>query len=137
MKEIVIIGAGFCGLAAAWYLSQGQQPARIQIFDPEPIGTTTSGLAAGLLHPFAGAHAKRNPRASEGIAASLELFAVAEKALGYPIVTASGILRLALSEEQKTDFSLCQKKYAQEVHWLTDAQCQKKVSGITRLRASF
>jgi glycine/D-amino acid oxidase-like deaminating enzyme len=130
MKNIAIIGAGFSGLAVAWHLFQRNWKIQLTIFDSEPIGTTASGIAAGLLHPFAGAHAKRNWRADEGIAASKELFIVAEKALKRPIVSQCGLLRIALSQAQQDDYSLCQKKYSDQVHWLTEQECKMAVVGI-------
>jgi glycine/D-amino acid oxidase-like deaminating enzyme len=129
MKQIAVIGAGFCGLAAAWHLSQCHPHARLVLFDAQPIGKSTSGLAAGLLHPFAGAHAKRSYRATEGMAAALELFAVAEKALGCSVAALTGLLRPALTHAQREDFSLCQEKYGEEVQWRTAAQCQESLPG--------
>lgn len=137
MTKIAIIGAGFCGLAAAWHLLQLYRDAEITLLHAEPIGSSASGIAAGLLHPFAGAHAKRNWQADAGMAAALELFAIAEKALNQPVVTRSGLLRLASTREQLEDFALCQKKYPAEVQWRTSADCQNTVPRLQPFAGIF
>lgn len=124
--DIAIVGAGFCGLAAAWHLLK--TPAlspKIVIYDSHKIGGGASGMASGLLHPYAGAHAKLNRRGKEGFAATRELIQVASNALGSSVIMQKGILRLALTETQKHDFALCASKYPDEVQWLESTQCQK------------
>jgi glycine/D-amino acid oxidase-like deaminating enzyme len=126
MTKIAILGAGFCGLAAAWHLIQNGM-RHIVIFDPQGIGQGASGVAAGLLHPFAGVHAKKNPHADEGMAASLQLIAVAEKTLDTPIISGKGLVRPAVTEQQQTDFALAASQYPNEVDWLSAEACQKKL----------
>jgi glycine/D-amino acid oxidase-like deaminating enzyme len=128
--RIAIIGTGFCGLAAAWHLLQQSQEIQVALFDSQEIGKKASGIAAGLLHPYAGAHAKRSWRADEGMLASMELFQAAEKALGQPILFQPGLLRLALTPSQMSDYSICQKRYPDEVRWLSALECEKAVKGI-------
>lgn len=121
--KIAIIGAGFCGLATAWHIFQKNPHIKITLFDEKPIGKGTSGIAAGLLHPFAGAHSKYNWKGHEGMEATKELLAVSSSSLGKPITAKSrGILRLALNEEQVLDFRLCAEKYPTETEWLDSAQ---------------
>jgi glycine/D-amino acid oxidase-like deaminating enzyme len=86
--KIAIIGGGFAGLAVAAYLPQND----ITLFDPG--GESASGIAAGLLHKFAGMHAKKNPFADAALADSLELL----NQTGA--FTPSPILRPALTDEQ-------------------------------------
>lgn len=123
--QIAILGAGFCGLATAWHLTQ-RGYHNIVIFDPLDIGKGTSGMAAGLLHPFAGVHAKKNPQADEGMAASLNLIDIAEKALKAPIVHKKGLIRLAITAEQQIDFAATASRHS-DVHWLTVEASQKKL----------
>lgn len=123
--QIAILGSGFCGLATAWHLTQ-KGLRNIVIFDPQGIGQGASGMAAGLLHPFAGVHAKKNLQADQGMTASLNLIEVAEKALGMPVICSKGLVRLAISEQQKTDFTATASLHP-DVHWLTVEDSQKKL----------
>lgn len=128
--DIAIIGAGFSGLAVAWHALRLFPEAKITLFDSLEIGKGTSGIAAGLLHPFSGAHAKLNWRGIEGYNATSELLAIAENALQQSVTAnTKGILRLALREEQLSDFKLCADKHPEEVQWLSAAICQEKAPG--------
>lgn len=123
--RIAIIGAGFCGLATAWHLAH-KGAADIHVFDALDIGQGTSGIAAGLLHPYAGAHAKKSWRSDSGLAATLYLLQKAEAALGSSVVLKRGLIRLAVSEKQIKDFSLTASRHP-DVHWLTIEQCQQQL----------
>ncbi len=129
--RIAIIGAGFCGLAAAWHLMQHQTtlPAiNIQIFDPQPIGTGTSGMSAGLLNPYVGRQGIDNGQAKAGLEATLQLLEVAAKALNRSVVANSlGILRLAHTEEDIRHFHLCAARHAHSTTWLDPEECQTLV----------
>lgn len=128
--NIAIIGAGFCGLATAWHMLHYFSSASVTLFDVKGIGKGASGIAAGLLHPFSGAHAKLNWRGREGIVATKELLAVAAEFLGRPVTAKNrGILRLALSGEQQVDFQLCAERYPLETQWVDTAFCQKMAPG--------
>lgn len=115
MKTIAIIGAGLCGLATAWHLAQNSE-MQITLFDAKGIGGGASGVAAGLLHTYAGAHAKLNWRGEEGFSAASLLLDKVEKKLGYPVTQRTGLRRLAFTEKQLQDFNLCASRY-QDVHW--------------------
>lgn len=122
--KIAIVGGGFSGLAVAWNLL-GNQSTHIDltIFDTHIIGNSTSGIAAGLLHPYAGAHAKLNHLGLEGLAATKKLLEVSSKALGKSVIQNSrGILRLALSDQQKMDFFNSPARHDPTVSWLNEAQ---------------
>lgn len=132
--HITIVGAGFCGLATVWHLLN-QQPAlpslKIRLIDSIGIGGGTSGVAAGLLHPYVGAHAKLNWMGPEGVQETLNLLQVASEALGRPVYThGKGILRLALTPQQREDYKRCADIHASDVDWLTSEQCQTLVPGI-------
>lgn len=133
--NIAIVGAGFSGLAVAWHLMT-QKPSpnlKLTLFDSRAIGEGTSGISAGLLHPFAGAHAKLNWNGFEGMAATKELLKVSSRALGQAVTSArSGILRLALSDQQKDDYVLCAQKYSHDVQWLDASQTQVLVPGCAQ-----
>lgn len=125
--HVAVIGAGFCGLATAWNLAK--QSINVTIFDSKGIGQGASGVAAGLLHPYVGAHAKRNWRASEGLTATLELLQVAEQALGEKIFSPSGILRPASTQKQIQDYTFCASKYS-DVKWQSAEECLSLVPGL-------
>lgn len=114
--RIAILGAGLCGLATAWHLSQQKDQHQITLFSPGGIGKGASGVAAGLLHCYVGAHSKLNWRAHEGIEATKKLLAVAEKNLAMPVATYSGIFRPAIRQKQLEDFTLCASLYP-DVKW--------------------
>lgn len=118
--KIAIIGAGFCGLACAWYLSK---EAEVTLFDPLEIGKGTSGIAAGLLHPYSGAHSKKNRFSDEGMAATLELLKISEETLQSSVYRKSGMIRPALSLRQKEDFSLAAQKHPQDIIWKDVTAC--------------
>lgn len=129
--NIAIIGAGFSGLALTWHMLQ-RAPAESQItlFEAKDIGGGASGIAAGLLHPYSGAHAKLNRMGLEGMEATLQLLEVSSKSLGSAVAIRRGILRPALDQEQKDDFLLCASRYPDHVDWLEAKECQKLFSPL-------
>lgn len=110
-----IAGAGFSGLAVCFYLLQ--KGWEVDLYDPKPIGTGTSGIAAGLLNPFAGESAKQSKDADEGISATLELIAVAESELSCPVRTYGGIIRRAMNPRQELVYAACAAKYPDKAEW--------------------
>lgn len=127
-KKIAILGAGFCGLAVSWHLLNQNPDIRVEIFDPKGIGGEASGIAAGLLHPYTGAHAKLNWHGREGFEATKHLLAVASDALGKPVSKEEGILRLALTPDQREDFARAASLYA-DITWLDAEACQALAPG--------
>jgi len=124
--KIAIVGAGFAGLAAAWHLSQ-LPSVKITVFDALPIGRGTSGMAAGLLHTYAGLHAKKNWRGDEGLDAALPLLKIASKALGEPVYSSPGLLRIALNATAIADYRSCAEKY-DDVEWVEN--CRDRLSDL-------
>lgn len=129
MKKIAILGAGFCGIACAYHLLQKQPNAHITVFDPAGVGGGASGIASGLMHPYAGARAKQSPHALEGMQETQRLLEVSSKALGQSVWRNTGLLRLAISDEQKIYFAACAAKHP-DVQWWTSDQCKAHVPGI-------
>jgi glycine/D-amino acid oxidase-like deaminating enzyme len=122
MMRIAVIGAGFSGLASCWHLLNQFPKASLVLFDPKGLGGGASGIAAGLLHPFVGAHAKLNWRGLEGYAATCKLLQIATEMIAKPVAKFSGILRLAISEMQKDDFAKCAALY-KDVAWWEVEKC--------------
>ena len=97
-KHIIIIGAGFAGVATAYHVfkqvahmvrdaetsgtSDGAinvSPIKVTLIDEKAIAGGASGVAAGLLHPYT-PRGKIIWRGVEGVAATLELVTAAEEA---------------------------------------------------------
>jgi glycine/D-amino acid oxidase-like deaminating enzyme len=109
--RIAIIGAGFCGLAAAWHLLH-IQGVKVSIFDAAGIGGGASGVATGLLHPYIGEQGRRSWQTEEGLKATLELLGVAESALRSPVCDRGGILRIGAIQQLYPDLEpLGEKTY--------------------------
>ncbi|HUD00718.1 MAG TPA: FAD-dependent oxidoreductase [Rhabdochlamydiaceae bacterium] len=89
--KIAIIGAGFAGLAAAYYLSENFQ---VTLFDLKGIGGGASGISSGLLHPYPGEKGRRSWHADEALLAARELLTVAQEHLGKPVAHYEGILKV-------------------------------------------
>jgi len=121
--RIAILGAGYAGLAAAYHLlySFGKTPDELLLFDAAGVGGGASGASAGLLHPFAGAHARKSARAEEAMAAARKLLTATDDSA----FAETGLLRLAVSEEQKLSFKLAAEKHP-EVQWLEAEQCRER-----------
>jgi len=107
--KIAVIGAGVAGLGTLWHLLQNPK-VTATLFDPRGKGGGASGVSTGLLHPFPGKQALRSWQSDEGMKATLQLIQASEKALGNPVSEQSGILRIALSDQQKRDFQKLAEK---------------------------
>lgn len=134
--QIAIVGAGFCGLATAWYLYQKYPNIHITLFDAKPIGKATSALA-GLLHCYSGAHAKRAPFANEALNESLNLLTIASQTVNQTIFKRTGLFRPATTAAQHSDFLLTANMYANDVHWINDSEIRKKTENLIHLSGIF
>ncbi len=101
--KIAIIGAGFCGLSLSHFLLQSGS-CHVTLFDPNGVGGGASGIATGLLHPYAGEQGRRSWRASEGIRATFALLKQVEAVTGRIVASYDGIVRLVHNEGQKAAF---------------------------------
>ncbi|MCE5295163.1 MAG: FAD-binding oxidoreductase [Chlamydiales bacterium] len=120
--KIAVIGAGFSGLACAWFLSD---KASITLVDKTAIGAGASGLTAGLLHAYHGPKAVKSWKADEAMPEAIALLDIASKALGKKVYAQNGILR---PEIAGMDFSKAQE-YNDVEYW--DAlTCQKHISEL-------
>ncbi len=101
--RVAVIGAGLAGLSTSFYLSKNPK-VEVTLFDPLGIGQGASGVATGLLHPFAGRKALRSWRSDEAMLIVEELLAASEEALGKPVCERTGIFRIAVTQQQQVDF---------------------------------
>jgi len=132
MLRIAVIGAGFAGLASAWHLStQSTKAVQIDVIDKNAIGGGASGVAAGLLHAFAGAKAKRNWMSEEAINHAATLLELSQSHSSVPVYHKSGLLRLAINQEQLKNFKLCADEN-KDVAWWPASRCVETVAGISK-----
>jgi glycine/D-amino acid oxidase-like deaminating enzyme len=136
--RVAIVGAGLSGLSVAWNLVQ-KIPCQITLFEKKGIGSGASGIATGLIHPYAGEQGRRSALATEGIQASCELIAVAAEKLGEKIVLQQGIIRFVQNEEQRQMFlSHCQtfgdvRPYSENSFWIKSGMtidCPRYLEGL-------
>ena len=91
MKKAAVIGAGFAGLAAAYFLSDKFQ---VTLYDQKRIGAGASGISSGTIHPYPGEKGRLSWHAEEAMAMAKKRIQEAEDALGRPVANRDGILRL-------------------------------------------
>lgn len=127
--QIAIVGAGLSGIATAWYLLQQNLKLHVTVFDKKGIAGGASGVAAGLMHPFVGPHAKLNLHGIEGCEATFDLLDISSKALGEPVADYSGLLRLAINPKQNEDFA---KSAACNggLEWQNTKQCHTRINAL-------
>lgn len=101
LKKVAIIGAGFSGLASAWHLLDN---FAVTLFSD---GREASKISAGLLHKYVGLRAPLNPLAKEAEKKTHQLLEVASQALNETVILSKGMLRIALTDQQKEDFYRC------------------------------
>lgn len=92
-----VVGAGFAGLAMALRLQK--EGFELQLVDPLGIEGGASAAATGLMHPYVGQSAYRSRFAIEGMQASLELFELAQQALGEKVYQPLELVRIAETEK--------------------------------------
>src|SRR5581483_3535603 len=112
--KVAVIGAGFSGLSVAWHLLK---KVSVTLFDKEGIGAGASGIAAGLLHPFAGKWSKLNWNGFLAMQETCALIDEAQKEEKLPLADKRGILRPVVNEEQKEAFFASFQKYPKELTW--------------------
>ena len=130
--KVAVLGAGFAGLATVWQLLK--ERVAVTLFDPAGIGGQASAVSAGLLHTYVGLHAKYNLEGREGYLETENLLQVAERALGMAVSLKSGLLRPALTEEQRLDYRLCAEKHA-DTEWLSAEQTRQKIPYLSAFPA--
>jgi glycine/D-amino acid oxidase-like deaminating enzyme len=122
-KHLAIVGAGLAGLALAWHLSRyntATTPLSITLYDYREIAAGTSGIAAGLLHPYGGRWAKISWRAEAAMKATLELLEIASTALGRSVATQSSLLRLPTDSKQVEAFRENTLLFPENLWWEQD-----------------
>lgn len=122
--KVAIIGAGFAGLSLAWHLLSFK--VQCTVFDKKGIGQGASGVASGLLHPFPAAASNYSFMGKEALHDSMKLLQEAQKYSREKIADFSGILKLALEDEQKKNYGLLTRRY-EGLKWLEVEQVKKEI----------
>jgi glycine/D-amino acid oxidase-like deaminating enzyme len=128
--KIAILGAGFAGLGFAYHMihmSRGR--ARLDLFDPNPIGSNSSGISLGLLHAYSGKKANKSPLSDKAMDATHELISVACQVHQKPVIISNGILRPAVSDEQIENFAKTAHQNS-DTQWWDRAHCLEKIPGL-------
>lgn len=94
--RVAIVGAGYAGVAVAWNFWKKNH--EVTLFDG---GEGASHVSTGLLHHAPNRRGVPILHAEEGIQATLELLEAAS--VDRPVFVKNGILRIAVTEEQKSD----------------------------------
>lgn len=113
--RVAIIGSGFAGLGLAYFLLESKA-ASVTLFEREYIGAGASGVASGLLHPYAGFAARRSQRALEALAISKQLLLVAEKHTPKMVATHAGIFRSSMDDAQHERLLIHAKEHGDVEH---------------------
>ena len=116
--KVAIVGAGLAGLGAAWHLLSYQ--IEVTVFDVKGVGEGASGVASGLLHPFPASATRLSFRGYEALHHSMVLLNVAQKYADKKIADYSGIIKLALEDSQKKEYSALIHKYDRIQWWNKD-----------------
>lgn len=106
--KIAVVGAGFLGLASAHALSENHS---VTLFDKQGIGSGASGIAAGLLHPYAGKKATLNWMGRAAYSDAVELLELASMTAGKPVMKKNGIFRPACTKDLYDRFLLASQIY--------------------------
>lgn len=102
-KEVLVIGAGFSGLAAACHLQESGF-ANVTIFDGNQSFEKASMIASGIIHPFPGQNAKIAKFYQEAITEAFLLFEKAEKHAQIKCIDHQPIYRIATNPDQTQIF---------------------------------
>lgn len=137
--KIAVIGAGYTGLACTWHLLHAPfrpKGLKVTLFDQKGIGAGASGIAAGLLHPFVGQHAKLNWRGLEAMKATQRLIDESRMALGKQVTNPTGFLRVALLDDQEKNYRRCAEEN-REVEWWEEETCLKAIPALSENKGAI
>lgn len=137
--KVAVLGAGYSGIACAWHILHSPNRPRclsLTLFDEQGIGAGASGIAAGLLHPYVGLHAKINWRGFDSLQETRYLIQQSALTLGRPVSAQTGLLRIALTEEQEANY----RRSAEEnddVEWWAPERCAEQVQSLSPHRGGL
>jgi glycine/D-amino acid oxidase-like deaminating enzyme len=128
--RVAILGAGFAGMSVAYFLLHYKLGSvSIDLYDPEPIGGGVSGLSSGLLHTYPGKEARMSWRAHHCMRDAHRLLTIASQGAGRSVILSKGILRPALTEQQRNAFRTCAEDHS-DTEWWDHKRCIEEVPGL-------
>ncbi len=119
MNHISIVGAGFAGLATAFFAAS-KLPVTISVHAPADNRDCASAVATGLLHPFTGPRAAKAVGVDEALSEAHHLLHAIRGS--SPLFSSAGIFRPALDDKQRENFRISLNKSPKELSWLTPPQ---------------
>lgn len=129
--KIAVLGAGLAGLSACWHLlHESSGSVALDLYDPNPIGEGTSGIASGLLHKMTASRAKLSWHAELCLKKTHRLITAAAAYSKNPPVITKGLLRLASNTKQEEDFQLASKQFP-GCYWMEKEQLQQAIPYMT------
>ncbi|NGX60843.1 MAG: tRNA 5-methylaminomethyl-2-thiouridine biosynthesis bifunctional protein MnmC [Chlamydiae bacterium] len=129
--KIAILGGGFAGLSVAWHLLNSTRGSvSVDLFDPNVIGKGPSALSSGLLHPYAGRHARLSWGGEKGMRETHRLLTEAARGANRSLILSKGILRPAISSEQIEDFQASAHAH-EDTEWWDKKRCEKEIPGLS------
>ncbi len=129
--KVAILGAGFGGLAAGWFLTHYTTgKARIDFFDPNPLGVGASRIALGMVNPYMGKIAKRNFGTTRALRELHRLISASTKEMNGPLVSSNGILRPAITDEIIAAFKERANEY-DDLEWLDKKSALELIPEMT------
>ena len=115
--DSIVVGAGLAGASAAFWLSHSQC---VLVLDK---GTSTSSIAAGLINPIVGRHAKWVWRSAEALDALHETLFAAQC---QDLFAQTGVVRLAMESQQADCFRSRASTLADSARWLTSEETKEQ-----------
>lgn len=116
--KIAVLGAGLAGLATSWYLlHESQASVALDLYDAQPIGEGTSGIASGLLHSFTASRASVSWHAEHCLKKTHQLITESANYSDAPPILTKGLLQIALNTKQAQDFQQRAKEIPR-CYWL-------------------
>ncbi len=120
-NDCIIVGGGLAGATAAFRLSSRCQLLLID------AGGGSSRIAAGIVNPLAGRHARVVWKAFAALEALCETLAAA----GCPqLFKGRGVLRCALDTEQASDFQALASRLSDAATWLPHGAVRERFPGV-------
>lgn len=129
--KIAILGAGLAGLSVGWHLlHESSGSVAVDLFDPQPIGEGTSGIASGLLHTMTANRAKLSWQAELCLKKTHRLITAAGAYSNKPPVITKGLLHLALHSKQVEDFQIAAQQIPDCI-WLEKEHLEQSIPYMT------
>ncbi|MFZ4773124.1 MAG: NAD(P)/FAD-dependent oxidoreductase [Chlamydiia bacterium] len=100
-ERYLVAGRGFVGLSIAYFLKKLAPQSEVLLYDPNPLCTSASGAASGLLEPITGRMATSTARAAEGMEATRALLDVVSDHLGGKVYIGGGVLHPPMNLVQR------------------------------------